>query len=55
MSAPLSPPARQRRKETRPQELLDARDRHRSPLVWQVVADHLAGHRSPLTLLQHLA
>jgi 8-oxo-dGTP pyrophosphatase MutT (NUDIX family) len=38
-----------------PQELLDARDRHRSPLVWQVVADHLAGHRSPLTLLQHLA
>jgi 8-oxo-dGTP pyrophosphatase MutT (NUDIX family) len=38
-----------------PQELLEARDRHRSPLVWQVVADHLAGHRSPLTLLQHLA
>jgi 8-oxo-dGTP pyrophosphatase MutT (NUDIX family) len=38
-----------------PQELLDASDRHRSPLVWQVVADHLAGHRSPLTLLQHLA
>lgn len=37
-----------------PQELLDARDRHRSPMVWQVVADHLAGHRSPLTLLQHL-
>ncbi len=37
-----------------PQELLDARDRHRSPLVWQVVADHLAGHRSPLNLLQHL-
>ncbi len=38
-----------------PQELQDARDRHRSPLVWRVVADHLAGHRSPLDLLQHLA
>ena len=38
-----------------PQELLDARDRHRSPLVWQVVADHLAGHRFPLSLLRHPA
>ena len=38
-----------------PQELQDAQDRHRSPLVWRVVADHLAGHRSPLDLLQHLA
>ena len=38
-----------------PDELLTARERHRSPLVWQVVADHLAGHRSPLTVLQHLA
>lgn len=38
-----------------PDELLSARERHRSPLVWQVVADHLAGHRSPLTVLQHLA
>ncbi|MFZ2753789.1 MAG: NUDIX hydrolase [Lysobacteraceae bacterium] len=38
-----------------PDELLAARDRHRSPLVWQVVADHLSGHRSPLTVLQHLA
>jgi 8-oxo-dGTP pyrophosphatase MutT (NUDIX family) len=38
-----------------PDELLAARERHRSPLVWQVVADHLAGHRSPLTVLQHLA
>jgi ADP-ribose pyrophosphatase YjhB (NUDIX family) len=37
-----------------PQELHAARDRHRSPLVWQVVADHLAGHRSSLGLLQHL-
>ncbi len=38
-----------------PGELLDARDRHRSPLVWQAVADHLAGNRSPLSILQHLA
>lgn len=38
-----------------PDELLAARERHRSPLVWQVVADHLSGHRSPLTVLQHLA
>lgn len=37
-----------------PQELEDARERHRSPLVWRVVADHLAGHRSSLSLLQHL-
>jgi 8-oxo-dGTP pyrophosphatase MutT (NUDIX family) len=38
-----------------PSELLDARDRHRSPLVWQVVADCLAGRRQPLSLLQQLA
>ncbi len=38
-----------------PEELLAARERHRSPLVWRAVADHLAGHRSPLTVLQHLA
>ncbi len=38
-----------------PDELLAAQERHRSPLVWQVVADHLAGHRTPLTVLQHLA
>lgn len=38
-----------------PSELLDARDRHRSPLVWQVVVDHLAGRRSPLSMLQHIA
>ncbi|MEQ1511576.1 MAG: NUDIX hydrolase [Lysobacteraceae bacterium] len=37
-----------------PDELHAARERHRSPLVWQVVADHLAGHRSPLSVLQHL-
>jgi 8-oxo-dGTP pyrophosphatase MutT (NUDIX family) len=38
-----------------PAELLEARDRHRSPLVWQVVADHLAGRRHPLSLLQQMA
>ncbi len=37
-----------------PDELLAERERHRSPLVWQAVADHLAGHRSPLSVLQHL-
>ncbi len=38
-----------------PDELLARRDAHRSPLVWQVVADHLAGQRTPLSVLQHLA
>jgi len=38
-----------------PAELLEARDRHRSPMVWQVVADCLAGRRQPLSLLQQLA
>jgi 8-oxo-dGTP pyrophosphatase MutT (NUDIX family) len=38
-----------------PQELMDARARHRSPLVWQVVADYLGGRRHPLSMLQHLA
>jgi 8-oxo-dGTP pyrophosphatase MutT (NUDIX family) len=33
-----------------PAELLAERDRHRSPLVWRVVADHLAGQRYPLSL-----
>ena len=37
-----------------PPELKAAVERHRSPLVWQVVMDHLAGQRSPLALLQHL-
>jgi 8-oxo-dGTP pyrophosphatase MutT (NUDIX family) len=37
-----------------PDELLARRDQHRSPLVWQVVADHLAGQRTPLSVLQHL-
>lgn len=38
-----------------PAELQAAHARHRSPLVWQVVADHLAGRRHPLSLLQQLA
>ena len=37
-----------------PAELSQARDRHRSPLVWQVVADALAGRRQPLSVLQQL-
>lgn len=37
-----------------PAELLAGRDRHRSPLVWQVVADHLAGQRHPLSLLRQV-
>ena len=38
-----------------PTELQQARDRHRSPLVWQVVSDYLAGRRSPLSMLQQIA
>ncbi|MEP6593534.1 MAG: NUDIX hydrolase [Acidobacteriota bacterium] len=38
-----------------PGELQDARARHRSPLVWRVVADFLAGRRYPLSLLQQVA
>jgi 8-oxo-dGTP pyrophosphatase MutT (NUDIX family) len=34
-----------------PAELRDAADRHRSPLVWQVVADALAGRRHPLSVV----
>jgi 8-oxo-dGTP pyrophosphatase MutT (NUDIX family) len=37
-----------------PAELTDASDRHRSPLVWQAVADYLAGRRQPLSLLQQV-
>lgn len=37
-----------------PAELREARDRHRSPLVWQAVADFLAGQRHPLQLTRHL-
>ncbi len=35
-----------------PQEIEASRDRHRSPLVWQCVKDHLAGRRYPLDLIQ---
>ena len=34
-----------------PQEIEASRDRHRSPLLWQCVADHLANRRYPLQLL----
>jgi len=37
-----------------PAQLQAQADRHRSPLVWQVVADFLGGRRFPLDLLQHL-
>ena len=38
-----------------PAELSAARDRHRSPLVWQAVADYLGGRRHPLSMMQHIA
>jgi 8-oxo-dGTP pyrophosphatase MutT (NUDIX family) len=38
-----------------PDELLDARSRHRSPLVWLAVADYLGGQRFPLSMLRRLA
>ena len=38
-----------------PDELRAASGRHRSPLVWQAVDDHLAGRRHPLDLLRHVA
>ena len=34
-----------------PQEIEASRERHRSPLLWQCVADHRAGRRYPLQLL----
>jgi 8-oxo-dGTP pyrophosphatase MutT (NUDIX family) len=34
-----------------PQEIEASRPRHRSPLVWDCVRDHLAGRRYPLELL----
>ena len=37
-----------------PTELRDASERHRSPLVWQVVEDFLAGRRYPLDLVNQL-
>jgi 8-oxo-dGTP pyrophosphatase MutT (NUDIX family) len=38
-----------------PAELQAQQDRHRSPLVWQAVADFLAGRRQPLDLMRHMA
>lgn len=38
-----------------PSELQEQSGRHRSPLVWQAVADYLAGRRHPLDLMQQLA
>ena len=37
-----------------PGDLDRDRARHRSPLVWQAVDDHLAGRRLPLDLLRHV-
>ena len=37
-----------------PEELRAAAERHRSPLVWQAVEDHLSGRRHPLALLRHI-
>lgn len=37
-----------------PADLLAARERHRSPLVWQAVADCLGGRRQPLSLLRQM-
>ena len=38
-----------------PAELQAESARHRSPLVWQVVADYLAGCRQPLDMARQLA
>ena len=38
-----------------PAELQAQQSRHRSPLVWQVVQDYLAGRRSPLSMVQQIA
>jgi len=37
-----------------PSELRAAAERHRSPLVWRVVADYLAGQRHPLATVAQL-
>jgi len=37
-----------------PDALLAEAARHRSPLVWRAVADHLSGRRFPLTLAQQI-
>jgi 8-oxo-dGTP pyrophosphatase MutT (NUDIX family) len=38
-----------------PAELLAERERHRSPLVWEAVADCLGGRRQALSLLRQIA
>jgi len=35
-----------------PQEVQASQERHRSPLVWRCIADHLAGRRFPLDAVQ---
>lgn len=37
-----------------PEQLLSEQARHRSPLVWRVLEDYLAGQRHPLKLLNQL-
>lgn len=37
-----------------PSELYDRRDMHRSPLVWKLVEDYLAGQRYPLDAIHAL-
>lgn len=37
-----------------PDELWEARERHRSPLVGRCVEDYLAGRRYPLTAMRHI-
>lgn len=37
-----------------PEELASEQARHRSPLVWRVLEDYLAGQRHPLSLLNQL-
>jgi 8-oxo-dGTP pyrophosphatase MutT (NUDIX family) len=37
-----------------PSELSDKRDMHRSPLVWKLVEDYLAGQRYPLNAIHAL-
>ena len=36
-----------------PEEIRSTQDRHRSPLIWQCVQDHLSGRRFPLDLIRH--
>jgi 8-oxo-dGTP pyrophosphatase MutT (NUDIX family) len=38
-----------------PTALHEAEQRHRSTMVWRVVADYLAGRRHPLSMLQQMA